>query len=64
MDRPPFVDVHSHVVPSGDDGASGVGEGEVRERVMADPKIREYTTGKEIRKTVYVPGKLFSIVVS
>lgn len=29
MDRPLFVDVHSHVVPSGDDGASGVGEGEV-----------------------------------
>jgi hypothetical protein len=31
---------------------------------MADPKTREYTAGKEIRKTVYVPGKLFSIVVS
>ena len=43
---------------------AGTGEGEVRERVMADPKIREYTAGKEIRKTVYVPGKLFSIVVS
>ena len=43
---------------------AGAGEGEVRERVMADPKIREYTAGKEVRKTVYVPGKLFSIVVS
>jgi len=42
---------------------AGAGEGEVRERVMADPKIREYTAGKEIRKTVYVPRKLFSIVV-
>jgi len=40
------------------------GEDEVRERVMADPKVREYTAGREIRKTVYVPGKLFSIVVS
>ena len=40
------------------------GEDEVRERVMADPKVREYTAGGEIRKTVYVPGKLFSIVVS
>lgn len=29
MDRSLFVDVHSHVVPSGDDGAAGVGEGEV-----------------------------------
>ncbi len=29
MDRPLFVDVHSHVVPSGDDGAASVGEGDV-----------------------------------
>jgi leucyl-tRNA synthetase len=43
---------------------AGAGEDEVRERVMADPKVREYTAGGEIRKTVYVPGKLFSIVVS
>jgi leucyl-tRNA synthetase len=43
---------------------AGAGEDEVRERVMADPKVREYTAGREIRKTVYVPGKLFSIVVS
>ncbi len=44
--------------------AAGAGEGEVRGRVMDDPRIREYTAGKEIRKTVYVPGKLFSIVAS
>ena len=43
---------------------AGAGEDEVRERVMTDPKVREYTAGGEIRKTVYVPGKLFSIVVS
>jgi len=43
---------------------AGAGEDEVRERVMADPKVREYTADREIRKTVYVPGKLFSIVVS
>jgi leucyl-tRNA synthetase len=30
----------------------------------ADPKVREYVAGREIRKTVYVPRKLFSIVVS
>ena len=40
------------------------GEAEVRERVLADPRIREYTADKRIRKTVYVPGKLFSIVAS
>ena len=43
---------------------AGAGEDEVRERVMADPKVREYTADREVRKTVYVPGKLFSIVVS
>jgi leucyl-tRNA synthetase len=43
---------------------AGAGEDEVRERVMADPKVREHMAGKEIRKTVYVPAKLFSIVVS
>jgi leucyl-tRNA synthetase len=43
---------------------AGAGEGEVRDRVMADPKVREYLAGREIRKTVYVAGKLFSIVVS
>jgi leucyl-tRNA synthetase len=42
---------------------AGAGEAEVRERVMSDPKVREYLTGRELRKTVYVPGKLFSIVV-
>jgi protein-tyrosine phosphatase len=29
MERPPFVDCHSHVVPSGDDGAASVGVGEL-----------------------------------
>lgn len=29
MERPRFVDCHSHVVPSGDDGASSVGVGEL-----------------------------------
>ena len=43
---------------------AGAAEAEIRERVMADPKVREYTAGGTIRKTVYVPGKLFSIVAS
>ncbi|MGE5247728.1 MAG: leucine--tRNA ligase [Verrucomicrobiota bacterium] len=44
----------------------GVGsvEAEVNALAMADPRVREYTAGKQIRKTVYVPGKLFSIVAS
>ena len=29
MERPPFVDAHSHVVPSGDDGAASVEVGEI-----------------------------------
>ena len=29
MHRPAFVDCHSHVVPSGDDGVASVAEGEV-----------------------------------
>jgi leucyl-tRNA synthetase len=42
--------------------AVGADEAEVRDLAMADPRVREHTAGKEIRKTVYVPGKLFSVV--
>jgi leucyl-tRNA synthetase len=38
-------------------------EEEIRSRVMADPRVLEYTEGKAIRKMVYVPKKLVSIVV-
>ena len=38
-------------------------EEEIRSMVMADPRVREYTEGKAIRKMVYVPKKLVSIVV-
>ena len=38
-------------------------EEEIRSRVMADPRVLEYTKGKAIRKMVYVPKKLVSIVV-
>jgi leucyl-tRNA synthetase len=38
-------------------------EEEIRARVMADPRVLEYTEGKAIRKMVYVPRKLVSIVV-
>lgn len=38
-------------------------EEEIRAKVMTDPRVREYTEGKEIRKMVYVPKKLVSIVL-
>ncbi len=38
-------------------------EEEVRRLVLGDPRVVEYTSGKTVRKTVYVPGKLFSSVV-
>jgi len=44
--------------------AAGAGEDEVRALAMADPRVLEHTAGKEIRKTVYVPGKLFSLVAN
>jgi leucyl-tRNA synthetase len=40
------------------------GEAEVGGLAMADPRVREHTAGKQVRKTIYVPGKLFSIVAS
>jgi len=38
-------------------------EDEVREAALALPKIQEYTAGKSVRKFIYVPGKLVSVVV-
>ena len=34
----------------------------IREAAMADPKVREHLEGKAVRKVVYVPRKLVSIV--
>ncbi|MBP2667873.1 MAG: leucyl-tRNA ligase [Deltaproteobacteria bacterium] len=44
--------------------AAGAGEDEIRVLATSDPRVLEHTAGKEIRKTVYVPGKLFSIVAA
>ena len=38
-------------------------EEEIRGMVMADPRVLEYIGGKSVRKLVYVPKKLVSIVV-
>lgn len=40
-----------------------VTESQVREMVLSDQKVRVYTSGKEIKKWVYVPRKLVSLVV-
>ncbi len=45
------------VVPSDSDVET------IKEAVFAQPRVQEYTTGKEIVKTVVVPGKLVNIVV-
>ncbi len=40
------------------------GEEEVRKAALADPKVKEWTASKDIRKVIVVPQKLVSIVVS
>jgi len=40
-----------------------ISEDEVREAVMSDKRVMEYVKGKVIKKWVYVPKKLVSIVV-
>ena len=39
-------------------------EEEIRSMVLEDPRVREYTEGKTLKKLVYVPRKLVSIVTS
>jgi leucyl-tRNA synthetase len=36
----------------------------IKQLAMADEKILAFTEGKEIRKVVYVPGKLVNIVAA
>ncbi|MGE5664259.1 MAG: leucine--tRNA ligase, partial [Deltaproteobacteria bacterium] len=38
-------------------------EEEIRGKAMADPRVLDFIGGKPVRKLVYVPGKLVSIVV-
>jgi leucyl-tRNA synthetase len=39
-------------------------EEEIRSMALADPRVREFTEGKTLKKLVVVPKKLVSIVVS
>jgi leucyl-tRNA synthetase len=40
------------------------GEDEVKKAALDDPKVKEWTASKDIRKVIVVPKKLVSIVVS
>lgn len=42
---------------------AGESEDRIRDMVLADQRVKEYTHGKEIKKWVYVPRKLVSLVV-
>ena len=41
----------------------GIAESEAQELALARPRVQSYTTGKEVSKTVYVPGRLVNLVV-
>jgi len=43
---------------------AGAAEEEVGALAMAEPRVKEHLAGKTIRKTIYVPAKLFSIVAN
>jgi leucyl-tRNA synthetase len=44
--------------------ASGVAEDKVVETAKQNEKIKQFLDGKEIIRTVYVPGKLVNFVVN
>jgi leucyl-tRNA synthetase len=44
--------------------SAGIAEAALREKALADPRIRELIAGKQVRKVIVVPGKLVNIVVS
>jgi leucyl-tRNA synthetase len=43
--------------------ARGASESEAMERARQDEKIRSWTEGKEITRTVFVPDRLLNLVV-
>lgn len=42
---------------------AGITEEDAKEKALASTKIQKYTDGKEIRKVIFIQGKLISIVV-
>jgi leucyl-tRNA synthetase len=41
---------------------AGIDEEQVKALAIADDKVQSFTDGKQIRKVIYVPGKLVNIV--
>jgi leucyl-tRNA synthetase len=42
----------------------GATQDEVGALALSEPRVREHLVGKTVRKTIYVPAKLFSIVAN
>ncbi len=51
--------VRSHIEVTG-----GISEEEVKEKALGDERIVRHLEGKSIRKTIYVPDKIFNIVAA
>ena len=43
--------------------ATEITEEEIRELVLADTRVQEYTEGKELAKFVWIPGRMVNLVV-
>ena len=43
--------------------SSGIDEASLKEKCLEDPRIQEWTNGKEVKKVIVVPKKLVNIVV-
>jgi leucyl-tRNA synthetase len=39
------------------------GEDEIQEKALAEENVKKWLEGKEIKKVVYVPGKIVNIVL-
>ncbi len=44
--------------------SAGASEEEIKTFTLQSEKVKEFTSGKKVRKIIYVPGKLLNIVVS
>ena len=42
---------------------AGIAESDAQELALASPRVQTYIEGKDVRKTVYVPGRLVNVVV-
>ena len=47
-----------------DSPSANITEVEANEIAMEDPGVQKHTQGLEIRKVIYVPGKLLNIVAN